>query len=205
MKEKNRKEYFDYLNIFACLAVLFMHHNGLAHHFEYSVKWFVSLAIEVLCYWAVPCFFMMSGAKLMRYRQRQSTGEFLKKRFFKIAFPWIVWSLLFLLLQIIKGSVSLAEVNVRSVISWVLNSDIIEVYWFFPAIISVYLCIPVLAFIAEQKNGGRILIYMAALSFAFVSTLPYLSHYLGIVYNNDLIFPLGGGISSMLFWAIYVT
>ena len=80
MSEKKRYAYFDYLSIAACIAVLYMHHNGLAHHYEKSAMWLISMGIECLCFWAVPVFFMISGAKLMNYRERHTTKEFIKRR-----------------------------------------------------------------------------------------------------------------------------
>lgn len=75
--------YFDFLNITACLCVLGMHCNGIVHNFDGSVAWKQSMAVETLGYWAVPVFFMLSGATLMNYRKRYSTKEFFKKRFIK--------------------------------------------------------------------------------------------------------------------------
>lgn len=57
-----------------------MHCNGLVHEFSDTAVWRQSLLVDALAYWAVPAFFMISGATLMRYRTRYSTGEFLKRR-----------------------------------------------------------------------------------------------------------------------------
>ena len=79
-KEEKRIVYFDVLNVLACICVIGMHCNGLVHEFSDTAVWRQSLLVDVLAYWAVPAFFMISGATLMRYRTRYSTGEFLKRR-----------------------------------------------------------------------------------------------------------------------------
>lgn len=61
--------YYDILNILACIAVLFLHCNGEVHNFSNTRLWRECLVIEVLCYFAVPIFIMVSGATLLRYRE----------------------------------------------------------------------------------------------------------------------------------------
>ena len=86
MRKEGRKEgrrivYFDVLNILACVSVVILHHNGIVHHFSNSTAWNQALVAEVLFYWAVPVFFMLSGATLLNYRERYSTRVFFKERF----------------------------------------------------------------------------------------------------------------------------
>ena len=72
---------FDALNVLACLSVIAMHCNGAVHVFADTYVWRQSLLVDVLAYWAVPVFIMLSGATLMRYRERYTTKEFLRRRF----------------------------------------------------------------------------------------------------------------------------
>lgn len=202
MSEKKRYAYFDYLSIAACIAVLYMHHNGLAHYYEKSAMWLISMGIECLCFWAVPVFFMISGAKLMNYRERHTTKEFIKRRIEKVVIPWLAWSAIFLFLQVIKGSVKLEEVLSIKVVSLFLNTEIIGVYWFFPALISVYLCIPVLSAISKSEDGDGILKYIVGVTFITTYCLPWLFEILRIEFNRDLMFPLGGEYSGQFYTVI---
>ena len=85
-KEKIRPQknarviYFDILNIIACLAVVFLHCNGGVHGFSNTRLWKEYLVIEVVCYFAVPIFIMISGATLMQYRKRYTSKQFFLKR-----------------------------------------------------------------------------------------------------------------------------
>ena len=84
-KNKHSEEtfYIYILNVLACIAVISMHHNGKVYAFSNTLGWKQALGVEVLAYWAVPVFYMISGATLMNYRERYSTETFLKKRFLK--------------------------------------------------------------------------------------------------------------------------
>lgn len=62
---KKRVLYYDILNIIATFGVVMLHNNGLAHVFSNSPHWYQALGVEVLFYWPVPIFFMLSGATLI--------------------------------------------------------------------------------------------------------------------------------------------
>lgn len=91
---RGRVVYFDVLNVLACFGVVAMHVNGLTHSFRYSLRWVQALSVDCLFYWAVPVFFMLSGATLLGYRSRYSTRDFLKKRFLRTFVPFLSWSLI---------------------------------------------------------------------------------------------------------------
>lgn len=71
-----RVVYFDVLNILACFCVICLHCNGIVHTYTQTSAWAQSLAVEVICYWAVPIFFMLTGATLMNYRSKYDTKTF---------------------------------------------------------------------------------------------------------------------------------
>ena len=67
----------DSLNIAACFSVIALHCNQMVHTWQPGKNWLLALLIEVLFYWAVPVFLMLTGATLMRYRDRYDTKTFL--------------------------------------------------------------------------------------------------------------------------------
>ena len=69
-KKHSRILYFDILNICSCMAVVFLHHNGIVHNFSNTRAWRESLIVECGFYWAVPIFLMLSGATLLNYRSK---------------------------------------------------------------------------------------------------------------------------------------
>ena len=73
---KKRVLYFDILNIISCIAVVYLHCNGIVHNFTNTLAWKEALVIEVLCYFAVPVFLMLSGANLLNYKNKYDTKTF---------------------------------------------------------------------------------------------------------------------------------
>lgn len=83
--------YFDILNIMATISVVWIHFGNEVHWYDGSQVWYWCLFIQVICYWAVPVFFMLTGATCLNYRERYSTIEFLKRRFKRTLIPYLFW------------------------------------------------------------------------------------------------------------------
>jgi len=182
-KKKVNKDivYFDFLNIAACLAVVAMHHNSIVMHYERSSAWAQSLVFEVLCYWAVPCFFMMSGAKLLTYRERYDTKTFLKKRIIKLMIPFVFWNTFVLFFREFFGTPVLQSHSIGEIISSVINYAGEPTFYFFPAIISMYIAMPVLSLLVDNR---KILWYIVSAVFIIQSLLPTLFGIIGIEVND---------------------
>lgn len=87
--KKKRILYFDILNILACFGVVCLHQNGIVHWYDiHTAPFKQSLIFEVGFFWAVPIFFMLSGATLFDYRSRYSTKEFLLRRAKRVLIPF---------------------------------------------------------------------------------------------------------------------
>lgn len=97
MKKKNYILYFDLLNIIACLCVIYMHCNSVVHTYSNTRVWKESLFVETVAYWAVPIFFMLSGATLMEYREKYDTKTYFVKRILKTFVPFIFWNIFILI------------------------------------------------------------------------------------------------------------
>ncbi len=188
---RKRVLYFDALNIAACFAVLVMHFNGLVHSYAPTVAWAQALVGECISYWAVPVFFMLSGATLMEYRRRYDTATFLKKRVARTVVPFVAWSLIILVWKVVTGQLE-PPVGPRSLISMIINTQIIDIYWFFIPLFAIYLCMPVLSCLADGKHD-RVLWYAVACAFITSSVLPCLCTLVGITYNASFMFPLLSG------------
>lgn len=102
LNTKSRVLYFDILNILAALSVIFLHCNGNSFRFTADLAWLQAIMVEVFCYWAVPIFMMLSGANLMNYREKYTTAEFFKKRFFKTVIPFVIYTVCLLFTYLLK-------------------------------------------------------------------------------------------------------
>lgn len=88
---KQKKEYITFLKVFSAFAVVMLHVNGVFFEFSFKRYWISSNFIECLFYFAVPVFYMITGATLINYRTRYTTREYFKKRWTGAVIPWIVW------------------------------------------------------------------------------------------------------------------
>jgi surface polysaccharide O-acyltransferase-like enzyme len=77
-------------------------------------------------------------------------------------------------------------------ISMFLNTQFLEIYWFFIAIIGIYLAMPVLSHFATDE-GKKTLWYFVAVAFVFCFLLPGILPLVGISWNPALDYPLAGG------------
>lgn len=91
MKE-DRIRWISMAQVSASFAVVMLHCNGVFWQFPTGRLWYTSNFIECFFYWAVPAFFMISGATLLDYQDRYSTSTFLKKRLLRTAVPFVAWS-----------------------------------------------------------------------------------------------------------------
>lgn len=186
--KRERNIAFDVMNILACFGVVALHHNGLAHSYVAgSAGWVQSFVVECLCYCSVPLFMMISGANLLAYRERYTTAEFFKKRFLRTVVPWLFWSVLFLVWKLGDGQMVLEPLNLRTCVNAILNSKVMSVYWFFPALFVCYLVMPVLSL---ARNRRKLLWYTAGILFLFYSVKPAAALWLKLNWSIDE--PLGG-------------
>ncbi len=183
---QKRVVYFDLLNICAALAVVFLHCNGNVHVFSDSLAWKQALIIEVCMYWAVPIFFMLSGANLMGYREKYSTSVFFKKRILRTAIPFLAWSLI----CAIEKGISPMKIGFRTFINQIFTCQIESIYWFFIPLFSIYLALPILSLLKEHR---KILWYMAGGALLLHSVLPSLFSYIGLDWNGHLSMLTVGG------------
>lgn len=176
-----RVQYFDMLNVAACISVVALHCNQMVHTWQPGGNWLFALAIEVLFYWAVPIFFMLTGATLMEYRDRYDTKTFLRKRFERTVIPFVGWSLILYLL--VSVPLEGAHLGPRSFIDMLVNCQIEQVYWFFPPLFSIYLSMPLLSRLAKNEDT---ILYAVLVSFVLASVMPYLCKAIGIQWGGSL-------------------
>ena len=187
MKNTNRIEFIDYLNVFCCISVIALHCNGCFWKFSYERYWITSVFIESIFYFAVPVFFMITGANLIDYREKYDTKTFFIKRLLKIFIPFLFWSIVGIIVtKQYRGK------DVVDILNIIINAKAIGVYWFFIPLFAMYLSIPVLGSITES-NRKSIFTYMLCLAVLCVATLPLISRLTGFNYNNGLTPPIVSG------------
>ncbi|MCM1518540.1 MAG: acyltransferase [Pseudoflavonifractor sp.] len=172
---KERVYYFDFLNVIACMAMLALHHNLIVHRYAADSSWWQALIVEVVCYWAVPVFFMLSGATLMRYRERYGTREFFIHRFNRAVVPFLIWSLVWVALLYVSGKDT--DLSPFHIADGIVHTTYQPVYWFFIPLFGIYLLMPVLSMLRDCR---KTLIYLAVLIFVVTGVIDPLLSWAGV-------------------------
>lgn len=153
--------YMDILNIMATMAVLWLHTSEYAFQYEPNhVNWYVSLIIQVLFIWAVPIFFMISGANLFNYRDRYDTVTFFKKRIMRVLVPFIVWSIIWYAWN--HFALHQDDWSIKGFINGMEYDTIQPIFWFFYFVIPIYIAMPFLSVLATKANK-KVVEYIIAL------------------------------------------
>ncbi|GAP02344.1 polysaccharide biosynthesis protein (putative) [Fructobacillus pseudoficulneus] len=186
-----RYHYMDLLNILATFAVVMLHSSNLAFSNIGGFRWDLTVAIQVAFIFAVPIFFMISGANILDYREREETSLFFKKRFSRVVVPFIFWSIVWFF----YNNIQYWHHPWRSLNTYLRLFDSImhgsaqPIFWYFYVIIGFYLSAPLLSKITtvQQKKTVE---YLLLINLIFVALLGY---YYGLKNQPDAAF--SGGIS----------
>lgn len=196
------RQYITVLSVLSALAVVFLHANSCFWGFSYEPYWLSANVIESVFYFAVPIFFMVSGATLIDYNKRYNTKTFFKKRIKKTAIPFIGWSIIGFIYMQYTGRISYPDMGEKALINAFINTNIISIYWYFIPQFAIYLLIPFISAISEERRKlvfGYIIIVMLL----FNVTFPLLFQLVGLTYNSALYVPLGG-YSLYVFMGYYI-
>lgn len=178
---KSKSVYISLMSVVAAFSVVLMHADV---SFWVDLKkpfWPVANIIENVSYFAVPVFFMISGATLIDYRERYSTKEFFAKRFKKTVIPFLAWSVFALLWKYRKvlWAMLLGQPNegldwtFYSVTNGILNTKFKDIYWFFIPLFCIYLIIPLFASINKERRI-KIFTYIIGISLVINFMIPFI-------------------------------
>ena len=154
--QQSRVAYLSFLNVIAAVAVVILHANGAFWGYRSGAEWKMNNVLECLFFFAVPVFFMLTGATLLDYRDRYDTKTFLQKRFSKTFIPFLFWSLFAFVIKIFSAEnpkeYFLGAMRVEKIFNGIFNTEYQEVFWFFIPLFCVYLSIPLLSAIPKEKK-----------------------------------------------------
>lgn len=169
---KNRVIWIDILTALAMIAVLILHSGGIVWKLSVfqTIAWNISLIWQVLFIWCVPILFMLSGVKMLGYRTRYSTKNLFKKRIVKVVIPFVFWSVItFILTNPFTDILS----YLKKLSSDFLTGSINPIYWYFYALIGLYILLPLLSLIIMNASK-RLLQYILGMNFIFQIMIPFM-------------------------------
>lgn len=168
--------YYDLLNVLACFAVIVLHQNYEVWNYSDTVSWYIHVIIECAFFWAVPVFFMLSGATLIGYEQRYDTKSFFRRRISRTFLPYILFSLLAFVIY----HKSYSDLTISAFIINLCDAQFFSIYWFFIPLFYIYLAMPVLTKfrLADIKNQRYTILFLA-----FLCTLPLINDICGYKFS----------------------
>lgn len=190
-----RKKYITCLSIISAFSVICLHTNGAFWNYSKENYWFSANIIECVFYFAVPIFFMISGVTLLDYRERYTERVFFERRIKKTVLPFLGWSIIGLILKCLIGDIPIQNLNFGFIIKGIFETSFISIYWFFPVLFSVYLCMPLLASVKDKKE---IYFLYVVIAFLFNIVTPFVIDLL----NLDIDWPME--VCVMSGYLIYV-
>lgn len=190
MNSNDKQLYISVASVLSCLSVVVLHINGSFWTFTGDTSWIKANIIECFFYPAAPIFFMITGATLMDYRERYDTRTYVIKRVKRTLIPFIVWSLIGLIYRIAVGSIDRSSLTTKNIISSIVNTKYVSVYWFFIPLFSMYIFIVLASLIPEEKRRGIFLLF-SSIS-VLLSVINVVFRLIGIQYNGAF----NSGLSS---------
>ncbi|WP_407377385.1 acyltransferase [Methanobrevibacter sp.] len=144
--KKERIFYYDLLRAFAIIAVIICHVDFYFGPLNTPFEVIAQLTFHDIGRIGVPIFLMISGALLLN-RDYSNLGDFLKRRFARIIYPFIFWIIL----------ITLTNFYFHKPYSYMWNVFIgnPSIMWYFWTLIGIYLAIPIInIFIKEYGETG---------------------------------------------------
>lgn len=177
----NKLAYISVINVVAAIAVVIMHAN-VGFWLDYRKPfWDVANVIESVFYFAVPVFYMLSGATLIDYQDKYSTKEFFIKRFKKTVIPFLAWSLVGFLWAYRKTLWAMLVGDPNKGLDWtfsgvlngIINTKYRDIYWFFIPLFCIYLMMPLFASVRKEKRV-KVFTYIIFISLAINFVIPFI-------------------------------
>ena len=149
--QKTRNINLDLLKLFACVGVVLLH--TAMGGFKEAGSWNILTYLYYLGTYSIPIFFMVNGYLLLG--KRNITYSYILKKVKWILITVLSWTFIVWLFKR-----DFAVNPVKKVIGSLLQKGYFSQFWFFGALILIYLCLPVLKKILNSKRR-----YLYILSF----------------------------------------
>lgn len=167
--------FFDYLKVFAALAVIIIHVT-YQNYFSVGVntyEWQTMNFFNSISRWGIMIFIMISGALFLN--RDISIKKLYSKYILRLVIVFIVWSIFY------------AFLNYDSVELFV-ETFLYGYYhmWFILRLLGLYICIPIIKLIVKDKKITKYFLILAFVFEFLISTL-YLFKYFGITSLNSVV------------------
>lgn len=195
---KNREKWPDNIKTIACILVVLGHiiqsfqkakiinYDGFLSY----INWFIYL-------FHMPVFMCVSGYLYSKYTHIENKDdyiEFIKKKFINLIIPYIIFYLIYIILNVTFSSSVNTKMGINELIGIINNP--IPPYWYLYALLSLFLIVPILEklFKHNRKNIFILMLFLKIISifytcpiYAIKSVLEWgIYFYLGAVIDDKI-------------------
>ncbi|WP_313134854.1 acyltransferase [Anaerocolumna sp.] len=174
-RRKNRILYLDILRVLSIIGVIAIHTvAGKAQDINVLGEsgWWWANVVNSITRWAVPVFFMISGALILDSPHLDNIPHFIKSRFLKVGIPFLIWSIIYSLIMqiyILGNKIHFPEILGILFMNILLDKSYYHL-WFVYDIFIIYLISPLLKKIVVHSTKKE---FEYWLGLWFVSTILY--------------------------------
>jgi surface polysaccharide O-acyltransferase-like enzyme len=181
--QREHETWIDFTRGAAAFMVVWLHA---------AAPWLYGYGKVPLAYWqfanildsivrmSVPLFFMLTGYLLLS--QRMPVAAYLKRRFSRIAVPWLAWSVVYLAWhRFHEGSAMSMGYAARQF----MDGTIADHLWFLYTLVGLYLFVPILVRLTDSPDvaGAR---YFVVLWLAAASLIPFFKTGIEILHGRGM-------------------
>ncbi len=137
--EKNRLQWVDYLRGIAILLIVYRHVLVGIQRGNIVVPQFLIDANMVFYSFRMPLFFILSGLFISKAVKKHSLKSLLGNRFELLMYPYIVWAVIQITLQIALSAVTNSVRGFEDYLSIIYQPRSLDQFWFLPALFNTTL------------------------------------------------------------------
>ena len=182
--KNERLLYPDYIRMISCIFVIVIHVTASEPWYSLDVhsgKWACLMIYNSLVRAAVPMFVMLSGMFLLNPKKK-CDRPYLTGKICNLLVVYVVWSIVYAIIYCVENYSALQDNsivdNVKTAVLYALGSK--YHLWFLPMIIGIYLLVPCLRKISEER---KIMEYFLLLFMVFGILRPFVL----LIIKNDII------------------
>lgn len=141
--------------------------------------------------WAVPVFFMITGALLLNPEKSISFKQCLSKYCLRIILALFMFGIPFAMMRLYMETKTINLIMLVRAVGCVFTNGGLSHFWYFYSLIGIYLLLPVLKIFVDCSDRDA-LQYLLIVMFIFVYCLPTLSDLIGveITFSMPLKYPV---------------
>ncbi len=187
---KKRIYYFDLLKVLGALAVVLIHVISEVYYTTdiTSTNFKIMVILESLIRYAIPIYYMISGAIFLNEDFVIDNKKLYKKYILNLFLIYLFWNTSYTFLnELINNNIPFSiNLILTSIKSTILGHAVFQ-FDFLLTILAFYVSLPILRLITKKKNKKEIE-YLLLILFIFNSLIPLINVYLGIVIKYFIFF-----------------